>query len=108
MRRKSHVRIGGGRELQGSFLPLRRSKSSLAQHPPASHDPARHLRLTSHASACAIVLLALGLIVYAPHCPSWYTYRQVPPKDSPDLLAAVNRTSTLVRSSLASMMLGVR
>ena len=23
MRRKSHVRIGGGRELQGSFLPLR-------------------------------------------------------------------------------------
>ena len=31
---------------------------------------ARHLRLTSQASAWAMVLLSLGLIVYAPHCPS--------------------------------------
>src|SRR5262249_58033383 len=85
-----------------------RRASSLTQHPPAAHDHARHCRWTSHASACAIVVLSLGLLVYARHCPSWHPYRQVPPKASSDTLVSVSITITMVASSLTASTTGVR
>ena len=45
-------------------IPFRTTPDSSDRH------HACHLRLTSHASAWAMVLLSLGLIVYAPHCSS--------------------------------------
>ena len=58
--------------LSRQFPHLRQFPFAARFNTPDSSDRhhACHLRLTSQASAWAMVLLSLGLIVYAPHCPS--------------------------------------